>query len=136
MTDNSKLPIALLAMRASVFLVMLVWTLDKFVRPEHASTVYEHFYLIGGLGSAVMYAVGALELLILLAFLLGILKLWSYGAILAFHAVSTLSSFSIYLDPFADGPNLLFFAAWPMLAACFALFVLREQDTLCNFGTG
>jgi hypothetical protein len=26
--------------------------------------------------------------------------------------------------------NLLFFAAWPMLAACFALYLLRDLDTL------
>jgi len=46
---------------------------------------------------------------------------------LVLHAVSTLSSFKQYLAPF-DGPNLLFFAAWPMLAACFALFILRDLD--------
>lgn len=33
---------------------------------------------------------------------------------------------SQYLDPFN---NLLFFAAWPMLAACFAFYLLRELDT-------
>jgi hypothetical protein len=28
------------------------------------------------------------------------------------------------------GPNILFFAAWPMLGACFALYYLRDHDTL------
>ncbi|NER79557.1 MAG: hypothetical protein F6K42_08230 [Leptolyngbya sp. SIO1D8] len=45
------------------------------------------------------------------------------------HAVSTLASFPRYLDPFTT-PNLLFFAAWPMLAACFGVFFLRDLDTL------
>lgn len=45
------------------------------------------------------------------------------------HGVSTLVSWRDYLDPF-EGPNLLFFAAWPMLAACFALFALRDFDRL------
>ncbi len=49
------------------------------------------------------------------------------------HAVSTLSSFRQYLAPF-KGPNLLFFAAWPMLAACIALFLLRDLDTLWTVG--
>jgi putative oxidoreductase len=31
--------------------------------------------------------------------------------------------------------NLLFFAAWPMLAACFALYYLRESDTLGTFSS-
>jgi hypothetical protein len=37
------------------------------------------------------------------------------------HAVSTLSSWKMYLTPFAEGPSLPFFAAWPMLAACVTL---------------
>ena len=62
-----------------------------------------------------------------LLFVAGLLKTWTYGAILIFHGVSTLSAFAKYLQPF---DNLLFFAAWPMLAACAALFLLRDYDTL------
>lgn len=29
--------------------------------------------------------------------------------------------------------NILFFAAWPMLAACFALYYLRDLDTRWTF---
>jgi putative oxidoreductase len=32
--------------------------------------------------------------------------------------------------------NLLFFAAWPMLAACIALYLLRDQDTLLTVKIG
>jgi hypothetical protein len=46
--------------------------------------------------------------------------------VLLLHAVSTFSSYRQYLDPFN---NLLFFAAWPMLAACFTLYTLRDLDT-------
>jgi putative oxidoreductase len=28
------------------------------------------------------------------------------------------------------GSNILFFAAWPMLGACFTLYYLRDLDTL------
>jgi putative oxidoreductase len=49
----------------------------------------------------------------------------SYGLVLIMHAISTLSSWQQYLDPFN---NLLFFGAWPMLAACYALYVLRDLD--------
>ena len=45
---------------------------------------------------------------------------------LVLHAISTLSSYKMYLAAF---DNLLFFAAWPMLAACIALFYLRDLDT-------
>ena len=76
-----------------------------------------------------MYVIGAIEMFILLLFVAGYKKQYTYGAVLALHAVSTLASFKQYLAPF-DGPNLLFFAAWPMLAACFALFNLRDQDKM------
>jgi hypothetical protein len=83
----------------------------------------------------VFYAIGAGEMIILLAFVAGLYKRWTYAAVLLFHAVSTLSSFKQYLAPF-EGPNLLFFAAWPMLAACVALYLLRDLDTLWAAGNG
>lgn len=129
MNNSNRLPLALFLLRLSVFVVMLVWTIDKFVRPEHAATVYEHFYAIGGLSNNVFYVIGVLELLILIGFVTGFKKRYTYGAVLLFHAVSTLSSYNEYLNPFEEA-NLLFYAAWPMLAAVFALYYLRDADTL------
>ncbi len=131
MFNRLRVAKCLLALRLTVLAVMLIWTVDKFVRPEHAVEIYEYFYFIGGLGHGIIYAIGALELILLIGFGLGFLKPWTYGTVLILHAVSTLSSFRQYLAPF-EGPNLLFFAAWPMLAACYALFALRDQDTLCT----
>lgn len=131
MYDENRLTLVLFLLRISVFAVMLVWTIDKFVNPAHGIAVYAHFYAIEGLEAPVMQWIGAAELLILAGFLLGLYKFWTYGAVLLFHAVSTLSSWQIYLDPFAES-HLLFFAAWPMLAACLALFLLREADTLLS----
>ncbi|MGQ7275526.1 hypothetical protein [Marinobacter sp. V034] len=122
-----QLPLALLLLRISIFTVFLFWTLDKLVQPDHAAKVFGAFYGIGGLGESVFYIIGAAQLVLILAFLAGVAKTWTYGAILIFHGVSTLSAFGKYLQPF---DNLLFFAAWPMLAACAALFLLRDYDTL------
>ena len=104
-----------------------VWTLDKFVAVDHATSVFSKFYFLNGLGASAIYAIGVVELVIVIAFVLGIAKRFSYGAVFLFHAVSTLASFPMYLNP-AEGR--LFFAAWPMLAACFALYLLRESDTM------
>jgi hypothetical protein len=129
--QDRNLQLSLLLLRLGVFLVMFMWTIDKFINPGHAAKVYAAFYNIAGLEAVVMYAVGALEIVILLLFLAGFKKTFTYGAVLVFHAVSTLSSYKQYLAPF-DGPNLLFFAAWPMLAACIALFLLRDQDRMLS----
>lgn len=133
MTSTARLQLSLLLLRGSVFLVMLMWTVDKLANVEHAAKVYEHFYFIGGLGPEAMHAIGAVELLLIAGFAAGVAKTWTYGFVLAVHAISTLSSFKMYLSPF-DGPNLLFFAAWPMLAACLVLFLLRDEDRLASIG--
>jgi putative oxidoreductase len=129
MKAENRLSLALLLLRVSVFLVMFVWTIDKFVEPQHASRIMAEFYSIGSVGSALIYVLATLELVILLAFLIGFAKRWSYGLVLLLHAISTLSSYQKYLTPFQP-PNLLFFAAIPMLAACFVLYYLRDADVL------
>jgi hypothetical protein len=129
--DRNRVGVALLVLRLTVFVVMLIWTTDKFVRPAHAASVYEHFYFLRGLGPTVVYVIGVVELLILIGFVIGFAPRLTYGLVLMFHAVSTLSSFRQYFQPF-QGPNILFFAAWPMLGACFALYYLRDLDTLCS----
>jgi putative oxidoreductase len=127
------LPPALLAIRLGLALFLLPWVFDKFVNTEHAIRVFEGFYGLGGLAAPVLYAVGAAQLVLLLLFVLGVARRWSYGLVLAMHAVSTLSTWKQYLDPYT-GANLLFFAAWPALAAALALFLLRDYDTLWSVG--
>jgi putative oxidoreductase len=127
--NRNRIGVGLLVLRVTVFVVMLVWTIDKFVRPTHAASVYEHFYFLRGLGPALMYTIGVVELLILLGFVIGVAPRLTYGLVLLFHAVSTFSSFHQYFHPF-ENVNLLFFAAWPMLGACFALYYLRDYDAL------
>lgn len=128
MNQQRRLAISLLLLRLGIFVVMLMWTLDKFVRPDHAASVFSTFYGVNGLDAQLAYGLGVLELSLLLAFVTGIARRWTYGTVLVLHGVSTLLSWPQYLQPF-EGPNLLFFAAWPMLAACAALYLLRDSDT-------
>lgn len=120
----TKLSVSLFLLRSSVALVMAVWAIDKIVNPGHAGAVFSNFYGIE-IGSAGLKVIGALQLAVIVAFVAGAFKMISYGLVLLMHAGSTLSSWQQYLAPF---DNLLFFAAWPMLAACIALFVLRSDD--------
>lgn len=133
-TTTQRLRASLLILRLGIVIVLLAWTIDKFVRPQHGAGVLEHFYGIGGLGSAPIYTLAVLELILIALFAVGLFKTWTYGAVLLLHATTTLVSFQQYLHPF-DGPNLLFFAAWPMLGACLALFLLRDEDRLASFGS-
>lgn len=121
-----QLPRALLAMRLGVFIVMFMWTIEKFVNPRHATGIFASFYGVQGLGEGIIFAVAFVELLVVLAFVMGLYKRWTYGAILLLHGATTLISWKYYLG----FNNMLFFAAWPMFAACYALYILRDQDTL------
>jgi hypothetical protein len=125
---NAKLANSLFFMRITIGAVLLVWTFDKFINVEHATAVYEKFYFIPGLSQTAMLVIGGAELVLVALFLVGRFKNITYLIVLIIHAVSTLTPMMKYFDPYS-GSNLLFFAAWPMLAACWALYSLREYDT-------
>jgi len=124
--NQKRIANALLLLRLGVFIVMIMWTLDKFINPEHSGAVFENFYGIDGLSEATFMVIGLLQLVVVLSFAAGFMKRYSYGIILILHSISTFSSWQQYLDAFN---NLLFFAAWPMLAACMVLYMLRDMDT-------
>ncbi|TVU72746.1 MULTISPECIES: hypothetical protein [Cobetia] len=127
----SRIRLSLLLLRLGVFLVMTMWTLDKFIDPGHAVGIFEKFYSVAGVGHSIVYVLAAIEMVLLVLFLAGVKKTITYGLVLILHAGSTLSAFSLYFTPW---DNLLFFAAWPMLAACVALFMLRDIDTCYTLG--
>lgn len=123
------LDLSLLLLRLGIAIVMAVWAADKFVSPGHAEAVFENFYGLALTGNSIIALIGGAQAVIVLLFTVGLFRTWSYGLVLFMHAASTLSSWKQYLNAF---DNLLFFAAWPMLAACIALFLLRNHDTLLN----
>jgi hypothetical protein len=49
-TERDRISTALLTLRLGVFTVMVLWTLDKFIHPEHAAGVSQNFYGVPGLG--------------------------------------------------------------------------------------
>jgi len=122
---QNRLQWSLFSLRLGVFIVMLMWTLDKFINPGHSARIFEHFYGISGSTDIMAYILGGLQLILVLAFMAGIKQKITYGVIFVLHGLSTLSSYNQYFDGFN---NLLFFAAWPMWAACFALYLLRDED--------
>ncbi|WAJ71694.1 hypothetical protein [Catenovulum adriaticum] len=122
-----SIQISLFALRLGVFIVMFVWMIDKFINPSHNIAIFKSFYAIDGLSISLTYVIGIVQAILVFSFLAGFKKRISYGLIFILHGASTLFSFPRYLEPF---DNMLFFAAWPMWAACFALYLLRDLDTL------
>jgi uncharacterized membrane protein YphA (DoxX/SURF4 family) len=125
---QTRLPIALLALRLSLALVFAAWAAEKFVNPEHGQAVFQGFYGLAAASPTLVYAAGAVQAVLVAAFALGIARTWSYGAVLIMHAVTTAVSWKAYLGL----DNILFFSAWPMLAGLIALWLLRDEDQLLS----
>lgn len=130
--SSGRLPFCLLLLRLSLGLVMMIWAFDKMLNPSHGAAVLEGFYGLSGVGEPLVRGIGAVQALIVLAFLGGIARTWSYGAVLLMHALTTFVSWSAYLQPLK---NILFFSAWPMLAGLITLFLLRDADRLWVLGS-
>lgn len=130
MPDQSKLALSLFVLRLTIAAFFLVWAVEKIVAPELAQRVFETFYLVAP-STGQLIAVGVVQLAIVLAFLAGWLRMWSYGATLVMHAVSTLSTYERLLNPY-EPPNHLFWAAVPVLGAILVLFLLRAHDRILS----
>jgi len=103
-----RLSLSLLLLRLSLGLVMMVWAFDKILNPSHGAAVLEGFYGLSGVGEQVIRMIGIAQALIVLGFFVGLARTWTYGAVLFMHAITTLVSWSAYLQPLK---NILFFSA-------------------------
>lgn len=130
MSDERRIQTALLTMRWAAAAFLLVWAIDKVVSPKHAAAVFAKYYFIGDASPALLLAAGVAQVVVIVAFAAGWLRVWSYGAVLLMHLVSTASTLPHLLMPWAQGSQLLFWAAVPVLAAMLALFALRDMDRL------
>ena len=122
--SKSKLQWSLLLLRLGIFIVFAMWTIDKFLNPEHAASVFERYYKITGLSTTLAYAIGAAQAVLLIAFVAGAFRSISYAIITVLHTISTVSTYQQLMDPWSK-PNLLFYTSIPMLFACIALWLLR-----------
>lgn len=129
-TLERRLAAALVVLRLSLVVVFAAWAADKFVNPDHGAAVFQGFYGLNAVPTALVHAAGAAQAALLVLFALGVAKTWSYGAVLLMHAVTAAVSWKAYLGL----ENILFFSAWPMLGGLIALWLLRDQDRWLTLG--
>lgn len=132
MTDTS-VPRAILVLRIGLAIFFLQWGLEKFIVPESTIGIWQFFYGVA-INSLASYVFGAFEIALAICLLLGLSKTLTYAAATIIHAVTVLVSWRPLLDPWGDPVNHLFVASVPVLGACIALFMLRDEDTLTLVG--
>lgn len=128
----AKLRLGLVISRMTLGVFFLVWSLEKIVAPEIAQRVAETFYG-GAPGVNTLLLIGIAQTVLILAFMAGLMKTWTYGALLVFHTASVLTTVGRLINPY-EPPNHLFWAGVPVIALLILLFLMRNEDTLFVLG--
>ena len=129
---EKRLGLCLFFCRLSIFIVFLVWTINKFARPEHGVGIMKNFYLIPGLTEALIVAFAVFELIVCLLFVSGYFKRLTGGffMILAFFSIFTPRALNGMKNGILDGwHTIMFWSALCLLACTIIVYVMREFDT-------
>lgn len=126
MRTEKRLEISLAIIRISTAIFLLVWSTGKLLAPALTQNIFSKFYF-SEISLVMSYAVGVLQTILVLLFLVGLYKTFSYGVVLGMHSVSVLSTYEKLFNPYYP-PNILFWAGVPVLAGLVALFLLRDHD--------
>ena len=70
MFESKKLCKSLFVLRFSVFVVMMVWVVDKFKNPDHTAKVFAHFYFIPELPEIASLGIGFIQMVLVFGLLL------------------------------------------------------------------
>lgn len=119
----------LATLRIGLFLFMMVWAVEKFVRPEAFQSIFGSFYGFDA-GHMLIFAIGAVQVGILLLFVAGRYKTLSYGLVMLMNVVTLLVSYRQILAPYDGSTNHLFAASIVVATASVALFLARSDDEL------
>ncbi|MCU0887133.1 MAG: DoxX family membrane protein [Rubritepida sp.] len=124
---TQRLALALLVLRITLGVFFLQWGFEKFVVPNTTIAIFRNFYgfEVGALAPPVL---GALQVALALAFLLGVAPRITYGAALLLHTVTVLVTIPRLLSPWNPVSNHFFIAGVPVWAGLFALYLLRDFD--------
>lgn len=120
----------LLILRLTLGLFLLQWAGEKFVLPKVAGGIYSYFY---GFQASLdlTYLLGAAEIVLALAVLLGVYRRFSYGAAFLVHATSVVATWRYLIDPYGliwGEAQHLFAAGVPVLAGFLLLYLVRDRD--------
>ncbi|MBB3995703.1 putative membrane protein YphA (DoxX/SURF4 family) [Sulfitobacter undariae] len=125
---DKKISLSLLILRLSIGAFFGVWSSLKFYRPEWFENVFKNAYGLEFVTSHMGTAVGIVQVVIVVAFVLGFMRSLSYAVLALMQAAGVLASIPNLIN-FTQYPNNLMWAAVPALGAAIALFLLREYDT-------
>ncbi len=121
-------------LRLTLALFFAPWSIEKFVHPEAAASIFAHFYGLQ-ISTAISYLLGAVELALTAGLLLGIAKTICCAALILIDGAAVVVSWQQLFHPWAAVPNHLVIAAIAVLGALVARFLRRDRDTLYTYAS-
>ena len=128
---KGRLSTALLILRLSLGVFLLLWALEKFILPQTTAKIWASFYKIP-ISGAIITILAILQTLLAIAFIVGFLRSITYGIALGINAITFISTWRQLFDPWGltsgESINHLFLAGIPVLAGFIALYILHPWD--------
>jgi uncharacterized membrane protein YphA (DoxX/SURF4 family) len=122
---------ALLLLRLSLGLLMVLWGLDKLVNVEHGLQVSEGFYFGLFTSARLLNAFGVLQVVLGILIIFGLLRRFAYPMLLVITMVTLIGVWRSILDPwgwYMEGGNVLFYPSLIIFAAALVLFAFQSED--------
>jgi hypothetical protein len=110
---------------------MLIWGLDKIINPQHGIEVALKFYGGAQMSTAPMKAFGAAQLALGFLVVVGVLRRFTYPALLLVAATTLVGVWRSIIDPlglFLEGGYILFYPSLIVFAAALVLWAFRDDD--------
>ena len=92
--------LALFILRLGLVWFIFLWAAHKIITPGQYQQLARHFDEVS-ISNAQTYGIAVAQIVICVLALVGILRLWSYGALLAMHFFTVTRRWEGFLDPFA-----------------------------------
>ncbi|MEO0686676.1 MAG: ATPase, partial [Cyanobacteria bacterium J06649_11] len=130
MTNEKRLEIGLFVMRLSIGIFFLALIIQKFLAYRPTIGDFTGFYSIET--SILFYPILFTATALIIVFLSGLCKTFSYGLCLGIQLVFVGSMYNEILQP-QQPDYVLFWASIPITGALIALFLLRDKDIFLSF---
>lgn len=138
---QKRLSLSLLLCRIVTFAIFAAYAFGTMKRPLMNADALEKVYYIPNMPSGVMIALGAAQMIIAIAVLLGVYKKVTRGillilTILAMFMPTYVIGYFTATIGLAPHPAILYFTHFCLFACAFMIYRLRDHDTLASLNLG
>lgn len=124
--------LTLLFLRISLSGLMLFWGANKLFNTEGSAAISDKYYLSFMSADGLLYLFGAVQIVIGLLVLVGLMRRWVFPLQLAINGGSLVAVFPSIIDPlgwYLEGTNVLFYPSLIIFAGSLLLIAFQREDS-------